>query len=302
VGRVFAHFADMLAMAPHGPDVWVGESADYPWGRVYGGQVAAQGFWAATHTVDPRFRPHSLHVYFIRGGDSDEPIRYEVDRIRDGRSFATRRVVARQSGGAILNLSASFHVAEDAPDVTRIALPAGLPEPESLDSEPAWSRLLDHRDVPDSDEWARAWLKVEGPLGDDPVVHLAAHVYASDDIPMEAVVLAHPLGPRPSGGPDHDNPYMAASLDHAVWFHRFAPADEWTLHEARSPGVAGGRGISFGEIWSRDGIHVASVAQEVVLRVRRPSPESGGGGVRRPSPGSGGGGVRRPSPESGGGG
>ncbi len=277
MGRVFEQFSDMLDMAPHGPDVWVGESADYPWGRVYGGQVAAQGFWAASRTVDPAFHPHSLHAYFIRGGDSDEPIRYEVDRIRDGRSFATRRVVARQSGGAILNLAASFHVREEAPDATRITMPEGLPEPESLTSEPAWSGLLDHRDVPDTDDWARSWLKVAGPLGADPVVHLVAHVYASDDIPTEAVQLAHPRG-RPRVETEYETMYMGASLDHAVWFHRFAPADEWTLHEVRSPGVAGSRGLAFGEIWSREGIHVASVAQEVLLRERGPSPRPGGGG------------------------
>lgn len=268
----------MLDMAPHGPDVWVGESAEYPWGRVYGGQVAAQGLWAASRTVDDRFLPHSLHAYFIRGGESDEPIRYEVDRIRDGRSFVTRRVVARQSSGAISNLSASFHVVEDAENATRIEMPAGLPRPESLARAHAWTTLLDHRDVPDIGDRARSWLKVAGPLGDDPVVHLAAHVYASDDLPTEAVELAHPLGRVDVGGGEVESPYMGASLDHAVWFHRFAPADQWMLHEARSPGVAGSRGMAFGEIWSHDGVHVASVAQEVLLRTRRLSPGSGGDG------------------------
>ena len=105
----FDTFREMMHLEPHGPDVFVGESWRYPWGRVYGGQVVAQALSAAAETVDPDYLPHSLHAYFIRGGTSDEPIRYEVDRIRNGRSFTTRRVVARQSNGAILNLSASFH-------------------------------------------------------------------------------------------------------------------------------------------------------------------------------------------------
>ena len=106
-------FAEMLDLSEHGPDTWVGESPRYRWGRIYGGQVVAQALWAATRSVDDEFFPHSLHAYFIRGGSLEEPVRYEVDRLRDGRSFCTRAVVARQSGGAILHLSCSFQRLED---------------------------------------------------------------------------------------------------------------------------------------------------------------------------------------------
>ena len=119
-------FATLMALEAHGPDVYVGVSPEYPWGRVYGGQVVAQGLRAAQATVGADHHVHSLHAYFIRGGTSNEPIRYEVDRIRNGRSFVTRRVVARQSEGAILNLSCSFQVHEDQADVQESALPADV--------------------------------------------------------------------------------------------------------------------------------------------------------------------------------
>jgi len=269
VAVVFDSFSDMFDMSTHGPDVWVGESADYPWGRVYGGQVAAQGLWAAAQTVESRFRPHSVHAYFIRGGDAKEPIRFEVDRIRDGRSFITRRVVARQSNGAILNLSASFQAYEDAADSTAVSMPVGVTPPEDLPKSD-WGILIDRRPVERELGLARNWLKVAGPIGDDPLMHILAHTYASDDLPTEAVELAHPLGrPGFDGENQGDYPYMGASLDHSVWFHRDAPADDWTLHDMRSVGVAGARGLALGEIWTRDGTHVATMVQEALLRKAR---------------------------------
>lgn len=256
-------------MAEHGPDVWVGGSATYPWGRVYGGQVAAQGLWAAAQTVPEGYHPHSLHAYFIRGGDFDQPIRFEVDRIRDGRSFVTRRVVARQSSGAILNLSASFQLLEEAPDATSIGMPSPVPPPEEL-SNMDWSPLLERRPVPHHEMQARAWVRVPG-IGDDPLMHVLGHAFASDDLATDAAEIVHPTGrPEHFPGDDVDHPYMGASLDHTVWFHRPARADEWCLHDMRSSGVYGARGISFGEIWSRDGLHVASIAQEVLLREATP--------------------------------
>ena len=268
----FTRFADLVDMAAHGPDVWVGESAEYPWGRVYGGQVAAQGLWAAAQTVHPEYRAHSLHCYFIRGGDSDEPIRFEVDRIRDGRSFETRRVVARQSNGAILNLSASFQRDEPGPDVAIPEPVRDIPSPDDLPTRD-WGPLLARRDIPsDGGDRQRTWLRVAGPLGADPLIHAVAHTYASDDIPMAAAELAHPRGqPEWSADDDPDRayPYMSASLDHTIWLHRAAPADEWVLHDFRGIGVYGGRGLAIGEMWTRDGLHVATVAQEVLLREAR---------------------------------
>lgn len=262
-------FPDLFDMARHGPDVWVGGNARYPWGRVYGGQVAAQGLWAAAQTVPDGYVPHSLHAYFIRGGDSDQPIRFEVDRIRDGRSFVTRRVVARQSSGAILNLSASFQVHEESADVTSIGMPSPVEHPDDL--EPTnWSPLLERRPVPHDQNLARAWVRVPG-IGDDPLMNVLGHAFASDDVATDAVELVHPVGrPRFDMGADYEHPYMGASLDHTVWFHRPARADEWCLHDMRSSGVYGARGIAFGEIWTLDGVHVASIAQEVLLREARP--------------------------------
>lgn len=265
-------FVALFAMAEHGPDVWVGPSARYPWGRVYGGQVAAQGLWAAAQTVPSQYAPHSVHAYFIRGGDQDQPIRFEVDRIRDGRSFVTRRVVARQSSGAILNLSASFHLHEDAADATALTMPAPVPPPDELPNDD-WSSLLERRPVAEEEQRARAWVRVPGDLTDDPLVHLLAHVFASDDMATEAVELVHPRGRPPRLGVDWDekaHPYMGASLDHTVWFHRWARADEWCLHDLRASGVAGSRGLAFGDIWSGDGLHIASIAQEVLLREAEP--------------------------------
>ena len=123
-------FKTLMTLESHGPDVFVGVGPVYPWGRVYGGQVVAQALRAAYATVEEGYDVHSLHAYFIRGGDCDEPIRYEVDRIRNGRSFLTRRVVARQSCGPILNLSASFQIREDQADVQECAMPTDIPQPD----------------------------------------------------------------------------------------------------------------------------------------------------------------------------
>ncbi len=257
-------FAELFDMAEHGTAVLVARSADYPWGHVFGGQVAAQGLWAAASTVDPTYAPHSLHAYFIRGGRIDEPIRYEVDRIRDGRSFVTRRVVARQSGGAILNLSASFHVAEDAPDVTRLEMPDDIPGPDQLPIAD-WS-FMERRES--NSGRALSWLRIPGGEEDSPLWQAVAHTFASDDLPTEAAQFAHPLG-RDHREPGEPYLYMGASLDHAIWFHRLAPADQWVLHDFRSCGVYGARGMATGELWSADGVHIATVAQEVLLRAQQ---------------------------------
>ena len=257
-------YADLYDMAEHGPDVWVGGSAVYPWGRVYGGQVAAQGLWAAAQTVRTDVVPHSLHAYFIRGGNPDEPIRYEVDRIRDGRSFETRRVVARQSNGAILNLSASFHVPEEAPDVTAIEMP-DVPCPEDGEAD-SWMSCFERRSVGDSSA-ARAWMRMTDPIGDDPLSAALAHTFLSDDMATEAVHIEHPLGRSDPDAPEWQ--YQGASLDHSIWFHRHAPATEWILHDYRSSGVNAARGLAFGELWTSGGIHVATIAQEVLVREAR---------------------------------
>ena len=257
----------LLDLEPHGPDVFVGESPGYPWGRVYGGQVAAQGLRAAAATVDSDHLVHSLHAYFIRGGDSSEPIRYEVDRIRNGRSFVTRRVVARQSSGAILNLDASFQTAEDQVDVQAVDLPDDVDPPESVGND-TWGPLIDRRTVLRNTGQGRCavWMRVVDDLGEDPVLQACGLTYLSDDVPMEAALDLHPRNTK--SWEEHDQVFMSASLDHCVWFHRSVRADTWLLFDLRSHGLAGGRGLSFGEVFSPDGTHVASVSQEALLRTR----------------------------------
>ena len=154
-----------LELEPHGPDTYVGSSPAYPWGRIYGGLVVAQAQTAATATVDPEHHVHSLHSYFILGGVPTEPVRYEVDRIRNGRSFSTRRVVARQSSGAILNLSISFQIGEDEADVQIEGLPPGLPGPDDdAVVDDSWSSLLERRGVVLDDGRRGTWIRLRADL------------------------------------------------------------------------------------------------------------------------------------------
>jgi acyl-CoA thioesterase-2 len=261
-------FGALMELESHGPDVFVGIGPAYPWGRVYGGQVVAQALRAALATVDEQHHVHSLHAYFIRGGDSDEPIRYEVDRIRNGRSFLTRRVVARQSVGPILNLSASFQIREDQADVQELKLPPGIPDPEQLAAED-WSQILERRRVPTEGSRATCWLRVAGPLPDDSITQACALAYTSDDIPTEAASSSHPLHDATWDEPGaYGETFVGASLDHAIWFHRPGRHDDWVLHDFAGHGVTGARGLSIGQVFSRDGVHLATIAQEILLRER----------------------------------
>ncbi|MAG31116.1 MAG: acyl-CoA thioesterase II [Deltaproteobacteria bacterium] len=261
-------FKTLLTLESHGPDVFIGIGPSYPWGRVYGGQVVAQALCAAYATVDEKHFVHSLHAYFIRGGDSEEPIRYEVDRIRNGRSFITRRVVARQSVGPILNLSASFQICEDEADVQECAIPTKVPTPEGLPSTD-WGPILERRSVEAEGARATTWLRVAGPIGDDRVLQDCALAYTSDDIPTEAASRSHPRHPRAAGHPDaYDELFIGASLDHSIWFHRPGRNDDWVLHDFQGHGVVGGRGLTVGQLFARDGVHLATVAQEILMRER----------------------------------
>ena len=268
--------AQILDLAEHGPDVHVGTGPRYPWGGLYGGQIVAQALMAATRTVPTDMAVHSLRAYFIRRGDHDEPVRYEVDRIRNGRCFTTRRVVARQAVGAILNLEASFQRAEPAADVETVATPPDLPGPDQLEQS-SWSPVFSRAFVPadrlgasparDGLGRSTAWLRVVEALGEDPSVHAAALAYLSDDLPTDAVVLAHPLRAEPREV--LDKVLFTASLDHTIWFHRQLRADEWHLHDFTCHTFVGGRGLALGHVFRADGTHVATVAQEVLLRDTR---------------------------------
>jgi len=261
----------LFDLEPHGPDTFVGIGPRYPWGGLFGGQIVAQALRAAAATVDESQQVHSLRAYFIRRGDHTEPIRFEVDRIRNGRSFTTRRVVARQAIGAILNLEASFQAAEDADDLQTVHAPVGVPGPEGLEGE-MWLDAFERRDVPSSalQDGERigagrsvCWMKTVAEIGDDQLLQRCWLAFISDDTPTGAVHRAHPDF-------DHtDGLTFNASLDHTIWFHRPFRADSWHLHDFTCHTFVHGRGLALGHVFRADGAHVATVAQEVLLRDQR---------------------------------
>jgi acyl-CoA thioesterase II len=256
-------FLGMMTLEPHGPDTFVGTGPQYPWGGLYGGQIIAQALRAATLTVEPAYRLHSLHAYFIRLGDAAEPIRLEVDRIRNGRSFLTRRVVARQSGGAILNLSSSFQLCEEGPEVQTESMPR-VPSPDDLPGD-SWSPLIDRRSLGGEIAPGRvgAWMRLTQEIGGDPVLNACALAYLSDDLPSDAVVARHPnRAPRDSP----ERRFWNASLDHAIWFHQPVHTNAWHLYDFTCRGLVATRGLSIGSIFDHEGRHVATVAQEVLIR------------------------------------
>ncbi|MEP7202723.1 MAG: acyl-CoA thioesterase domain-containing protein [Ilumatobacteraceae bacterium] len=258
----------LFDLEPHGADTFVGIGPRYPWGGLYGGQIVAQALRAAAATVENDLQVHSLRSYFIRKGDHAEPVRYEVDRIRNGRSFSTRRVVARQAVGAILNLEASFQRPEPSIDLQTIAMPADVPTPDSLQSDP-WSPAADRRFVPQSSTSSNlgtgagrtlAWVKVNAALDDHQLLHSCWLAYLSDDFPTDAVQAANEFG---------NEGRFTASLDHTIWFHRPVRADHWHLHDFSCHSYVGGRGLAIGHVFAPDGVHVATVAQEVLMRGHR---------------------------------
>ena len=261
----------IFELESHGADTYLGTTPDYPWGRVYGGLAIAQALWAATQTVQPDHLPHSLHAYFILGGELGEPIRYEVDRVRNGRSFTTRRVVARQSGGAILTLGCSFQRGEAGPVSQSAVMPQDVPRPDGLSGSvhSEFDSGFDRRDVPGCGEipQSRAWVRFPEALGEDPRLHACGLAYVSDASPMGAVRAAHPDRKNNTGA--WDDAFMGASLDHAMWFHRPVRANDWMLIDMTGHGVAESRGLATGPVFASDGTHIATIAQEGLLRRRR---------------------------------
>jgi acyl-CoA thioesterase-2 len=248
-------------------------------GRLYGGMVAAQSVMAACRTVDVERTMHSLHAYFLRPGRHDVPLRFVVDRIRDGRSFTTRRVKAHQAGEAVFSLEASFVVPEEGishqdpiPDVPG---PEGIEDyeqlrcramndPKAARDGPLDVRMVDPIDLADPDlqpqSHQKSWMRFRGKLPDDPIVHMAMLTYLSDRTLMGTTSLRHGLTWRPR---------MGASLDHAMWIHHPVVLDDWVLYTNESPAAHAARGINFGAIYNRDGIRLATVAQEGLVRVRK---------------------------------
>jgi acyl-CoA thioesterase-2 len=288
-----AEFLALLDLEPNGPDRWLAHSPDNGWPRVFGGQVLAQSLIALERSVEARV-PHSLHAYFILGGDPALPIDLAVERVRDGRSFSVRRVVARQRGETMFVMSASFQTEEEGalnhsapmpaattPEATPdpVALAALLPEAQAAKARGFFERIspielrpLDPRRYrPMSpgvfgDPRQNLWIRVKGPLPDDPVIHRAALVYLSDMTLIDTVLATH-------GYSITRGQFQTASLDHAVWLHRPFRADDWLLYAQVTPTAQSSRGLTQGLLYTRDGVLAATTTQEGLVR-RRPSPES----------------------------
>jgi acyl-CoA thioesterase-2 len=271
---------DLLDLEPIEVNIFRGRRFEGARDRVFGGQVAAQALVAAARTVTDCGRMHSLHAYFLRPGDPAAPILYEVDRIRDGRSFATRRVVAIQHGTAIFNLACSYHVEEEglqhAPVMPAVPRPETLPATAIPEDRPVGTpfRYLDEHGLEirfvGGPLWARPgasrdreqfWFRVREPLGDDPVVHLAIVTFISDAALISTIVQRHGMSAWTSE-------YFAASLDHSMWFHRPLRADQWLLFDQASPVAYGALGLTLGSLFDESGALLASVAQEGLVRVK----------------------------------
>lgn len=260
----------------HGADTYIGLAPRYPWGRLFGGQVVAQALRAAQMTVDRDYAVHSLHAYFIQGGTHREPVRFEVNRLRNGRSFWVRQVVARQSSGAILNLSASFQLAEEAADVQTFDAPLELPGPDGL-AEEGWGGMLERRMARRNFGHTSLWLRLAQELPDDSQLRDCAVAFISDSVPTGAVRATHPVQvPREQTR----EAFVGASLDHTVHFHRASDPTQWLLADVLCHGLTGARGLSVANLFDTTGMQVATVVQEVLLRERRQksSADSGFGG------------------------
>lgn len=282
VPRKLAELLAVLDLEEIDVNIFRGENEQSRHHRLFGGQVAAQALVAAGRTA-AGLPAHSLHAYFLRPGDPETPVVYTVDRIRDGRSFATRRVVGQQRGRAIFTMAVSFHEPETSYE-HQDAMPAA-PAPEDVPTwqervEAVWDRLppemkkiapaarpIDVRHVelptylggePDRGP-SQVWIRAEGELPDDRLLHQCVLTYATDISLLDNIL-------RPHGRLGRLGPMMVASIDHAVWFHRPLRVDEWLLYQQESPTAHGARGFARGELFTRDGRLVASVAQEGLMR------------------------------------
>jgi acyl-CoA thioesterase-2 len=282
---VLDELVSLLSLEKLEENLYRGQSQDLGWGIVFGGQVLGQALTAAMRTVPEERAVHSLHAYFLRPGDVKAPIVYDVDRIRDGSSFTTRRVVAIQHGEAIFNLAASFQRVEDGfshqDEMPKVPFPEDLPTdqerfarhgaalPEAIKAWALAERPIESRTVEDDDPFQPVkgppdrcvWFKARHRLPDAPSIHQALLAYASDSAFLTTAMKPHAATWWTRG-------MQVASLDHAVWFHRPFRVDEWLLHVMHSPTAAGSRGLVFGRVYTRDGVLVATTAQEGLTRKR----------------------------------
>lgn len=259
-------------------NIFRGVSPDESRQRIFGGQVAGQALVAAARTIDDDRPVHSLHAYFLRPGDPSVPVLYEVDRIRDGRSFTTRRVVGIQHGRAIFNLAASFHIREEGleylepmPDVPPAdGLPTRAERFEEVGIEDPFkdhAHPLDMRYITTSPlrrtkplpPVQQVWFRADGKLPDNQVLHTCLLTYASDMTLLDTTLLPHGTG-------SIDQTIQMASLDHAMWFHGEFRADEWLLYDQHTPASTGARGLATGRVFTHDGRLIASVVQEGLIR------------------------------------
>jgi len=265
-------------------NLYRGPSQDIGSGRLFGGQVLAQALVAAGRTVEEGRAAHSLHGYFVLPGDVNTPVVYQVDRVRDGKSFTTRRVLAIQEGREIFTATCSFHVAEEGIDHGAPLPPSPVPDtlpreidlvramahriPEHLRAVYTQDRPIDFRPVDPVDPFAPAtreavkqlWFRADGQMPDDPLLHQAVMAYASDYGLLGTALLPHGLSFLMRR-------VQAASLDHAVWFHRPFRVDEWLLYATDAPAAAGARAFTRGSLFTADGALVASTAQEGLIRL-----------------------------------
>ena len=289
MGAALDDLIDILELEQLEVNLFRGLSPDEDRQRVFGGQVAGQALVAAGRTVADGQPVNSLHAYFLRAGDPRIPIIYEVDRIRDGKSFTTRRVVAIQHGRPIFNLSASFHVPEDGPE-HQYPMP-DAPDPETLPTIREHLEPYADRFPPAFVDWIRRerpidqrstrlprwldpspavrepeqliWFRADGTLPDDPLLHACVVAYASDLTLLDTAVMAHARS-------WDDDRFMIASLDHAMWFHRPLRADQWLLYHQKSPSASDARGLAEGFIYRQDGALAVTVIQEGLIRPVKP--------------------------------
>jgi len=283
MSRVLKELLHQLKLEAVGDDVFLGQSQDLGWGRVYGGQVLGQALSAAERTVDSTRLAHSLHGYFLRPGDPKEPIEYRVERTRDGRSFSTRRIRAEQAERPIFFMAASFQVREtglEHQDTTPdVAGPDGLMSHTELIRKHAdllpeamsdWAMLdfpIEMRPVKVSDPMNptpsepvhHLWLRAKSDLPDDPALHRYLLAYASDFVLLDTALLPH-------GRSYWQGSLRMASIDHAMWFHHDFRMDDWLLYVLDSPSASGARGLVRGQFFDRSGVLVASLAQEGLIR------------------------------------
>jgi acyl-CoA thioesterase II len=276
-----ANLLEVLNLEPLGEDRFLGHTQYMPHGRVFGGQVLAQALVAANATVQDR-TAHSLHGYFLRAGDVNETIEFEVDRLRDGRSFSSRRVQALQGGKPIFSMITSYQELQPGLEHA-VSMTEGVTPPHEL---PSAQQLLSGINHPSAEYWAKArpfdlrhvepaiylapaknpsntqsvWFRALEPLPEDPALQQAALAYASDYTILESVYRRHGLSWASRG-------LKTASLDHAIWFHRPARVDQWLLYQQSSPAAQGGRGLCQGHIFTESGELIATVAQEGMVRV-----------------------------------